>query len=136
MTSELGEMITTEIKVNAHGCRSSRPEFARNGEISENEIATCLAWIERHARKSEKIERRFTSYELKHYVEDWTASRDRDGVRIVARFALSEWLGKEVYVPNGAFIVAALRSDYRVQRVAPLSPNAYFDMAFAIKRSR
>ena len=59
------------------------------------------------------------SYVLKHRVEDWTKLE-----------------GRQEYVANGAFIVAAIREGYRAIQDEPGSLNARFNLVWKAKWNR
>lgn len=78
----------------------------------EDAVEHCRTFIESFGRRTPRFCRTATSYGYKHLVEAWL--RDTTGTR--------------VYIPQGAFILAALRLGYRVEQAREDSPNAVFDM--------
>lgn len=99
----------------------------RTPDPREDEIEICLRWLALFGLKRTRINSRLSSYGLKHVVERWTEGQapsftmtDRNG---------REWTQATRYISNGAFIEAAKRAGYRIERCAPLSPNANFDIA-------
>lgn len=66
-------------------------------------VKTCIDWINRFAIKTKTIRRVYSSYYLKHCVERWS--------------------GK--YIPNGAFIAAAVVAGYRYRETNGI--NAHFN---------
>ncbi len=72
------------------------------------EVELCKDWIKRWVTPRKTMNRAKNSYALKHAVEN---EIDR-------------------YIPNGAFIQAAIESGYRYKRCRHLSPNAYFNMSY------
>lgn len=79
---------------------------------NEHEVELCVQWLKLHAQMTNRIASRGpTSYQYKHDVEYWL----RD-------------LGRSEYISNGAFIVAAQRLGYVVERESPGSCNAVFNM--------
>ena len=77
--------------------KSSRKDLATFKEAFE----TSLKWLDRNP----DFARNRTSYGLKHEVERTY---------------------KGVYVPNGAFILAALHKGFRIAEIVPNSPNVRF----------
>ena len=85
------------------------PEYS--GNIPENKKAQCKVWIKKYIHPTKKINRIYSSYGLKHMVEEWNHQK---GVN-------------DPYIPNGAFIAAAIDMDYNYE---VNGPNAYFNMNF------
>jgi hypothetical protein len=79
---------------------------------SAKEVDIARKWIRAHATPRKRIERKISSYGLKHHVEDWTAAN-----------------GERAYVSNGAFIAAAVLEGYRYVQAGEGSPNAFFNMS-------
>lgn len=83
-------------------------------ELKENglpAIAACAGWLE-GVEPIQTINRRSTSYVYKHSVERWFAAH-----------------GSPIYIPNGAFIAAAIGLGYKWRSVAPNQPNLYFNFS-------
>lgn len=70
------------------------------------EVTAARGWIKWFAEPTKGIRTRYSSYGLKHVVEEWSGH----------------------YVSNGAFIRAAELEGYRIKRASPESPNAFFNM--------
>lgn len=69
----------------------------------------------RHVEKRKTVNRKMTSYCLKHQAEGFLRSlKDRP---------------TNAYVANGAFICAALHLGFEMQRAGLSSPNVYFNMS-------
>jgi hypothetical protein len=73
------------------------------------QISACQEWLQRFARRTKSFSSP-GSYDLKHRVESWRRGE-----------------GRYIYIPNGAFIIAAAFEGYRVRRVNYTSINARFD---------
>ncbi|MCS7260605.1 MAG: hypothetical protein NZ765_07475 [Anaerolineae bacterium] len=65
----------------------------------EEAVMACLRWLEQCAKPAKR--RSYSSYWLKHVVEEWCGD----------------------YIPNGAMIEAAIRAGYRVEPYGPTNPN-------------
>lgn len=81
-------------------------------------VLRCKEWIKEFCTPypgTESYNRQFTSYNLKHCVERWTKKTRPN---------------QPYYVPNGAFIIAAIELGFRAIRVADDSWDAYFGMKF------
>ena len=76
----------------------------------QKQVETCRAWLRLHATPRKTINKRRSSYGLKHTVESWCRSR-----------------GLSFYVPNDAFITAAQVEGYRSQRIGN-GPNFHFNI--------
>jgi len=87
-------------------------ESDSKGPPPESAIQHCVKFIETFGTPLKSMCRTATSYGHKHRVERWL----RDVIR------------QPDYIPNGAFIVAALRLGYRAEQHEPGSPNAVFNM--------
>lgn len=74
----------------------------------EKQVAVCTAWLQEHAKPRKTVNRRYSSYSLKH----------------VAERAAGE------YVTNGALILAALRLGHDVIPDGPDNCNAHFRASF------
>jgi len=74
---------------------------------ADKEVKLCQDWIAKFTKPSRQINPKAFSYSLKHRVEKWAKK----------------------YISNGAFISAALRSDYKAKPVRG-GPNASFNMKF------
>lgn len=83
-------------------------EWETHPEIFLPEIAACIAWITAYARRRVTINSTWSSYGLKHVVEE-----------------ASEAHACHHYVCNGAFIAAAVGLGYRFAHV---DLNMYFAM--------
>jgi hypothetical protein len=75
--------------------------------VDIEEVKLCKQWLLRKARKRKTINTNYSSYGLKHRVEDT--------------------YGK--YVSNGAFIVAAMELGYEVKPTDFDSPNGNFNIS-------
>jgi hypothetical protein len=105
-------------KITSEGLHPSSVRWATDRNLpDENEIAICAEWIRLFCLPSVALYRKSTSYGLKHVVERW-AHKIR---------------GEHQHICNGAFIEAARRGGYRVERAddAPGSLNAFFNMKFS-----
>lgn len=74
----------------------------------EGQVALCLDWLRRYARHRKTANTSIGSYGLKHAVERWAGT----------------------YISNGAFIEAARHVGAGIVPVGPLSPNAWFRLAY------
>ncbi|MBA7549216.1 hypothetical protein ES705_41692 [subsurface metagenome] len=74
--------------------------------IPEEKIQLCKEWIQEYGIKTDEIIRDYSSYGLKHKVEDVKGS----------------------YVSNGSFIKATIELGYDFERTDYNSPNTYFNM--------
>lgn len=84
------------------------PELGEHGFgsiylIPERAVMLCRVWIRIHCHPRKTINKRYSSYWFKHKVE----REDHE------------------YIPNGAFIKAAMELGYRV---VPDGPNAFFNI--------
>jgi hypothetical protein len=103
--------------IDANGLRCGRDGVKRIPD--EKEIKTAEAWIKTCCRPMKTINRKFSSYGLKHRAEDWGALMNK-------HFNTNIF---EPYVSNGAFIQAAKNLGYSPYPVDFNNPNAYFRMA-------
>ena len=78
------------------------------------------------------MNRRLTSYTYKHYVEGW--SRNGTSYRYLEGTNMQR--SDFQYVSNGAFILAAAELGYLIERSAPGSLNAYFNIEMLSDRQR
>lgn len=69
------------------------------------EMDLCKFWISKYIDRSKKVNKNRSSYGLKHCVEDWAG----------------------VYIPNGAFILAAVELGFEY---SVTGPNSHFNMRF------
>lgn len=74
----------------------------------QREIDICKAWISKWITKRKTINHMYTSYAIKHVIEEFDGS----------------------YASNGSFIQAAIELGYEVQMVYGGSINVYFNMSF------
>ncbi len=89
-----------------HGFGDALAPFSEN---DEKEIEICKRWISTFISPRTTLNNQYSSYGMKHLVEDWA----------------------ETYVSNGAFIAAAIDLGYRYKQGQAKSPNAVFNMSFA-----
>jgi hypothetical protein len=73
------------------------------------EVEICKLWIEEFIDVRKTINGERSSYALKHYVEEWA----------------------DYYIPNGAFIQAAIELGFNFESSGP---NAWFNMSFTRAR--
>jgi hypothetical protein len=78
----------------------------------ENEVKICAEWLAKFAKLSKRIQRKWTSHDLKELVQKWHRNQGEPST----------------YVSNGAFILAAVQRGYQVKH-ASASPNAYFNIS-------
>ncbi len=90
-------------RVSAAGFEPNREGTEDTRDPSPEEIAACRLWLRTYAVPTKTIRPR-TSYGYKHHVERWA----------------------DLYVPNGAFIQAAILEGFRVERIDHTSINAVF----------
>lgn len=88
----------------------------------QRQVSACRLWIRTHAHSTKTIRKRWSSYSLKSKVESWSQTV-RGGVDYI-------------YIPNGAFIVAAQLEGFRIEQCSARSPNAWFNMTFPSLRRR
>lgn len=93
------------------------PESRRDEAPAEEQVVYCMSWLALHTRVANTVQKGRSSYSYKHDVEEWLTSQ-----------------GRRAYISNGAFIEAARRMGYAMQRVEDDSPNAYF--AFRLPRPK
>jgi len=77
-----------------------------NERPKRKEINICFAWLNKVVRKK-SFNTNISSYGLKHLVEE-----DRN-----------------TYVSNGAFIIAAIRSGFKIKQTWIRSPNIYINIS-------
>jgi hypothetical protein len=83
-----------------------------------NEVEHCMAWIRIFAKPRKTFNTSITSYGLKHVCENW-------------EYQGAVWPDLGGYCSNGAFILAAVRLNYKLLPVgSETSPNCCFNMAF------
>ena len=70
------------------------------------EIEKAIEWIRANAEMRKTINKRYTSYGLKHIAERWA---------------------KE-YISNDSLIEAMCQCGYNIQRCSPSSPNYWFNI--------
>jgi hypothetical protein len=85
---------------------------------SRDQVTVCREWLRTQVMPRKTINKRMSSYGLKHRVEDWTSR--------------SSGTCSRKYVTNGAFIVAAQLEGYRVESIGD-GPNAWIN--FALRKS-
>ena len=83
--------------------------FGDSKKLKGKDVKICKKWIEEWVTPRKTINPNKGSYGLKHSVEKW--SRD--------------------YIPNGAFIKAAIELGYKYEE---FGPNAIFNMSFVKAR--
>lgn len=103
------------------GCYCGQCRQGEGCRIAPRQIELCREWIRTHVEPRKTINSRAHSYALKHRVEDWARTLPAPD--------------RGAYIPNGAFIVAALLEGYRTE---PTGINAVFAMSFApmVRRQR
>jgi hypothetical protein len=75
-------------------------------DINPIEVEKAIDWIYANAEMRKRINKRYSSYGLKHIAERWA---------------------KE-YISNDSFIEAMIRCGYNIQRCSPTSPNYWFNI--------
>jgi len=83
--------------------------LGKGDEPSREEVMECQTWIRENVSPRKNLNRKKSSYALKHIVEKTT---------------------KQGYISNGAFILAAFLEGYMICPTYNDSPNAYFNMRF------
>ena len=106
---------------NAQNLKAVAGQYGRAVELGQAELLDALDECNKaclflsHVEKRKTINRKWSSYGLKHQAEGFVRSRtDRP---------------ENAYVANGALICAALHLGFDVQRAEKSSPNAYFNMS-------
>jgi hypothetical protein len=106
---------------NSQDLKEAGGHYGRAVEIGHQELVKALDECNkacsflRHVAKRKTINRKRTSYGLKHQAEGFVRSlKDRP---------------ENAYVANGAFICAALHLGFKIQRAGLASPNVYFNMS-------
>jgi hypothetical protein len=94
----------------------TKPTFAPN----EKEIKLCMDWIKEMISPRKTINTKYSSYYLKHKVEDWLAKKPEN----------NGFKNENTYVSNGAFIQAAINLGYKYKQGCDCSLNANFNMSF------
>lgn len=92
------------------GCYCAECERGEGCEIDKKQVELCREWIRKYTKPRKTINRKTSSYGLKHRVERWCKEQK-----------------SYAYIGNGAFVAAALLEGYRAE--AP-SINVFFDMHF------
>jgi len=102
----------TDIMFDRYGLlpRNNPPDD--KGPPKDEQVQWCIRWLRKFAEPRKTINTNRSSYGLKHDVESWT----------------KEFPEGRQYIPNGAFIAAALAEGYRVVPVAPNNINAHFNI--------
>ena len=77
-------------------------------EVTPDEIDNCKRWISEWATPRKTINRKYSSYRLKHVVETWC--------------------GK--YVSSESFVIAAIESGYNAVSADGSAVNAFFNMSY------
>lgn len=80
-------------------------DYGRPEKPPHYEVDICKIWIRKFVDPRKNINKRRNSYNLKHFVEDWAGH----------------------YIPNGAFIQAAIELGFNYRN---RGPNAWFNMSF------
>ena len=116
------------------GFDASLPQNAPPPEV---EVEVCQAWLKVFASPTKTIRPQRSSYLYKHIVEHWTEvglvdTQEIHNEQIDLRGRT--WSGPRHYICNGAFIAAALREGYRVQRLDN-NLNALFNMIITKQKS-
>ena len=95
---------------------------------SRMEIAICREWLRRHAKPRKTMNRKLSSYKLKHWVEDWS---EQENVVWLAEHPVSGRFGvTRVYVKSQSFSEAARLEGYRSEPTYKGSPDCYFNFAW------
>jgi len=89
-----------------HGWKKTRPEYVP-ASVNIREMQGAVDWLERNRRRA-TINRKYTSYQLKHFAEKTTKPHP--------------------YISNGAFIAAAYFLGFTVKRIND-GPNAYINIS-------
>ncbi|MEQ0776166.1 hypothetical protein ABLT15_28060 [Paraburkholderia tropica] len=105
----------------ALGRYTEDPQWAYRGSARQADrdsiglasVRTALRFLENSATTRKTINKRVTSYSLKHAAERWGANEHLSS-----------------YVANGELILAALLAGFRCERIAR-SPNCFFNIAIA-----
>ncbi len=114
-------MIEQLFYLNALGFSS---QTAENYEaICWASVKLCQEWVQLYCRPAKRINRRVSSYKLKHAVERWSSVKYKD----------TGWIG------NGELIIGALLEGYRVEPILHSSTrktdpiNAVFNVILPTK---
>lgn len=89
-----------------HGWKKTRPEYIP-ASVNIREMQGAVDWLERNRRRA-TINRKYTSYQLKHFAEKTAKPHP--------------------YISNGAFIAAAYFLGFTVKRIND-GPNAYINIS-------
>lgn len=81
------------------------------------QVEICKQFIAERCKKTDRINKGWTSYGLKHAVEQWTEVKYN-----------RSW-GHYIYVSNGAFIRAALDLGYRCEYAYGIGPTVYLNIS-------
>lgn len=114
-TIRLPERVTDPSRIAAGGIRSGLDEGEYDWLFDpppDHAVALCRTFLELYGRPTPRLRRTATSYGHKHCVERWHR----------------EQTGERVYIPQGAFIMAALHLGYQVEQAREDSPNAVFNL--------
>lgn len=82
-------------------------------EINYDEVETCIRWINLFSEKITRRNKEYSSYYLKHRVEDFGRVIDQP-----------------TYVCNGSFIAAMMVCGYKAWPCDDNSPNAHFNAKY------
>jgi hypothetical protein len=99
----------TQQQVDASAAKLGITQFGwsyQKGQVPLAAVERCVEWLSVKRTKGELLGH--STYGLKHRVEQW-----------------SSLIGDPMYIPQGAFIVAAVLSGHQIKRI-PESPNGRF----------
>ena len=110
-------------------------DIDRGGPLDERspekeEVQICRKFIQLFGKKIQRIQKKTSSYGLKHDVENWTAELPNKGPYKQVDLNLRKWESPKHYISNGAFIQAMLLEGFSCVRCDPGSMNAYFNASW------
>ncbi len=99
-------------RISGNGLEPNRSWKEDTNTPDEGQIALCVEFIRTRCLRTKRV-RPYSSYYLKHLVEEWTKRRDNPS---------------DAYIANGAFIEAARREGFTIKRLDARCVNAKFNM--------
>jgi hypothetical protein len=111
-----------------HVTRAGYSEDASIPPPQPFQVAVCKAWLQEHARKTATVRRIYSTDSLRRLVTEWTrVTGAYRNVEQVNEHTSERYFSEEVYVTNGAFLLAATEEGYLARRVG-VTGDAWFNM--------
>lgn len=102
------EFFITQFGIWYQGAKFEKIELDISSENVKKQIDAVINWSSSHCEHRKTINKKYSSYKLKHNAED----------------------KMEIYITNGAFIYAMLKLGYRGQPTSNESQNMYFAASY------